>query len=452
MTTRNPILLLLAALLLSCDAAAAPSAAGPGAAAAPAAQTQPPEPAAANGPSAGGLDVENARVERTAVSGGLAPTLDRLAAGARQPLWIAYTVPIVEDQRFTCCWSGDWKHGNLRSGRCRLEGRNTGWGGTIAGDDREPGPLRVLVRAEGGRIGELRALSAGCALDAGGLRFVTLDGVDPDDSVAVLARLARAGGRGDSRKGGGVDEEAVMAVGLHAGGAADRALTEIAEERDEPEDIREAAIFWLGQARGRRGYEVLARLLRDDPSEDVREKAIFSLSQSEVPEAADAIVEASRSDESADVRGKALFWLAEMGDERAAPAILAAIENDPPVAEEAVFALTQLPDGGGIEHLERLAQKSPDPEVRGKALFWLSQEETERPETILRAVFDDPDPEVREQAVFALSQLEDGRSTELLLRVIRESRDPEVRKKALFWLGQSDDPEAMEALTKLLGE
>jgi HEAT repeat protein len=446
---RSPIELLLAALLLSCDVAAAPRNPAPAAAAGAAQSTATPAQSDTASP-AGGPQVDNARIERATAGGDLTTTLDRLATEARGAFWVAYTVPMVAGQHYTCCWNGDWngkRSRNWQRGPCRLEGNNQGWGSSDQDRHLPAGPLMVLLRSEDDRLTEARAVSQSCPLDAGGLRFVWLDGVDSGDSIDALARIARRGGT--RRHKHDAEEAAVMVIAYHGVPAADVVLEELAGE-GQAEDVREAAIFWMGLVRGRRGYEVLSRIVREDPDDDIREKAIFSLSQSDVPEAGVTIAEVARSDKSAKVRGQALFWLAQMGDARAVPAILDAIERDPAMREEAVFALTQLPDDQGLEHLERLARRNGDPEVRAKALFWLSQEHTDKPETILEAVFDDPDAGVREQAVFALSQLDDGRGTPLLVRVVRESRDPEVRKKALFWLGQSDDPAALDALSELL--
>ena len=63
---------------------------------------------------------------------------------------------------------------------------------------------------------------------------------------------------------------------------------------------------------------------------------------------------------------------------------------------------------------------------------------------------DSLDRSVKEQAVFALSQRPNGESVPALVRVARTNRDPAIRKKALFWLAQSDDPRAVSLFEELL--
>lgn len=64
---------------------------------------------------------------------------------------------------------------------------------------------------------------------------------------------------------------------------------------------------------------------------------------------------------------------------------------------------------------------------------------------------DESDEEsVKEHAVFALSQLGHGNGIEPLIQVARTNKDPRVRAKALFWLGQSGDPRALDLFEQLL--
>jgi hypothetical protein len=60
------------------------------------------------------------------------------------------------------------------------------------------------------------------------------------------------------------------------------------------------------------------------------------------------------------------------------------------------------------------------------------------------------DREIQEQAVFALSQLRDGGGVPSLLEIAQTHRDPKIRKTALFWLGQSNDPRAVALFEEIL--
>lgn len=62
----------------------------------------------------------------------------------------------------------------------------------------------------------------------------------------------------------------------------------------------------------------------------------------------------------------------------------------------------------------------------------------------------DSDEQVKESAIFALSQLHHGAGVEPLIKIARTSTDPRLRKKAIFWLGQSDDPRALALFEELL--
>jgi len=62
----------------------------------------------------------------------------------------------------------------------------------------------------------------------------------------------------------------------------------------------------------------------------------------------------------------------------------------------------------------------------------------------------DGDIEVQEQAVFALSQLPDNGGVEPLIKLAKTHPDPRVRKKAVFWLGECDDPRALETLIAII--
>ncbi|HEX6862938.1 MAG TPA: HEAT repeat domain-containing protein [Thermoanaerobaculia bacterium] len=364
-------------------------------------------------------NLDGGRFETVPAAGNLGEAVRQAGRGG-QPVWVSWTVPVIEGQGYSCCLSRDWKPDT-----CRLEAKNQS-SGSNDNDPRQDPYINVLVRLEGGKVERVRRVSATCPLDAGGRRFVWLEGVKPEESVRFLTELVKSGpgiASGASGKGDDAGEEALDALAFHRNAGALAALTDFATSPRYREDVREQSLFWLGQTRGREGYEVVARVLREDKDDELREHATFALSESPVPEAAELLLKTARADRTPDVRSQAMFWLAQIDHPQAPATILEAIAKD------------------------------ADPEVRSQAMFWLAQiDHPQAPALILEAIAKDADEEVREQGVFALSQLPKGKGVPLLIKLGRESKDREVRKQALFWLTESDDPAAVAFLEKMLAQ
>jgi len=298
--------------------------------------------------------------------------------------WVGWAVPMVEGHGEACCYTAALPGARRGPRGCRLEGRDHGL--TISGDEIsapqvDSAVLQIFARMEKGSARDMKVVSASCPVDAGALAVVWLDGVEPALSVAWLQEQSL---ELPKRDGAG----ALVALALHGDPSADRALAALAGAAT-PMAVREDAIFWLGQARGRKGYEALRRIMADETSVKILEKVAFSLSQSSVPEAGTALENLARRHPDDRVREEAVFWFGQRGDAGVAPKLLA-----------------------------------------------LAQE--------------DADLGVRKKAVFALAQLDDGDGVAPLLQLVRSGREAAIRKEALFWLGQSDDPRAIESLEALL--
>lgn len=316
--------------------------------------------------------IVNAQVTTRSAGAGLTPAVDAVLRGTASAQWIGYAVP-VEGRHQMCCGDSPSSRANGCCARCRLEqGHNFS---TSREDSSTPlegeGTGLVLLRAEQGRVGKIRMLSHGCAIDAGGLPFVWLTDVVPAQSLRLLALYAERAREGSHKSLG---DGALAAIAFHADAAADDVLYGFTRP-ERSEHVRKQAAFWLGNARGRRGYEILARMMRDDPSDEVRAHVTFALSQSDVPEALTEMIRAARHDASGRVRGQALFWLAQKAGKKASSTITGAIANDPDtdVKEKAVFALSQLPKDEGVPLLIDVARTNRNRHVREKAMFWLGQ-------------------------------------------------------------------------------
>jgi hypothetical protein len=326
-----------------------------------------------------------------------APSLQKAfaaAAGAQSDIaWIGYAVPVVDGDRNMCCFnSGTSINGRFVSSdgsaccaMCGLEPAVAGDGTSMS---RRPqaapgGPIKlegsdqliVLFRIVARQVERVRVFSEECQLDAGGRDVVWLTDVKPAESVALLEGLIRA--QADRRDR--ITDGAITAIALHQDGSADASLERLLAV-SEPSSIRTKIPFWLGNARGRRGLELLRRTLKDDPSAEVKKKAVFGVSQSHEPAALDVLIEGARTHPDTSVRGEAIFWLGQKAGSKAAGAITERIEQDPDteVKKRAVFALSQLPKSEGVPLLIQVARSNPNPAVKKQAIFWLGQSKDPR--------------------------------------------------------------------------
>jgi HEAT repeat protein len=238
-----------------------------------------------------------------------------------------------------------------------------------------PETMVVMYRVEEKAVQRIRIFSPDCELDAGGRTIQWLDGVAGPDSVKLLTTfVSRAEVKSDR-----LTDSAIAAIAMHKDDAADVALERMGT-RDNPEFVRKKVTFWLGNSRGKRGFEAVKKIATDDPSDEVRKSAMFGLSQSSDDQSIPELVRFARQDPSPAVRGQAIFWLAQKAGQRAAAEITSAIENDPDtdVKKRAVFALSQLPKDEGVPLLINVAKTNKNPAVRKQAMFWLGQSKDPR--------------------------------------------------------------------------
>jgi hypothetical protein len=315
----------------------------------------------------------NGRLERHSCASDLAKEFQVQVQNQVGPAWIGYGVPAVEGSHWICCSSSADGHlpSTLRLGRYKLESSGEGMNFQTregGGPELKSSYILVLFRVVNKSVGKIRVFSEDCQLDAEGQSLYWLSEVQPRESIDLLKSFA-AGSDNHEKS-----DAAIAAIALHADPAADQALEQFVEA-NQSERIRKDAAFWLGNLRGRRGYEILRRLLREDPNQSFREHCVFALSISKVPEAINSTIDTARHDLSAHVRGQALFWLSQKAGQKAAAAISDAITNDPEteVKKKAVFALSQLPKDEGIPKLIQVARTNRNPEVRRDAMFWLGQ-------------------------------------------------------------------------------
>lgn len=288
--------------------------------------------------------------------------------------WTSWQVAKAAGTGDPCCY--DMGRSGVDRIGCDLDGGN----GSAGIGDRHAGAkpaatdtLTVYAHVAAGKVDRIRAYAATCPVNTRqALR--PLAGVSTKDSIDWLERLAMTTGAAKN-----LDGEPVLALAFHAGPAAESALARMAAA-GQPERRREAALFWLGQARGAGGIAIVEGFARDDADEDIRCHALFVLSQTKGSDTYPTVLASAQNDGSGEVRSRALFWLAQMKDVRAGQDIAAALrrEQDVEVREQAVFALSQLPDGQNDAALIAIMRGDYPREVKQKALFWLGQSGSDR--------------------------------------------------------------------------
>jgi HEAT repeat protein len=324
----------------------------------------------------------DSKLEARKAGADLSATMKEVVASADGPRWIGYDVAAVPGEHGDCC--GKYESGTLNQskGVWHLEKENgKGSGSVHERSDLKTeanGKLWILYRADRKHIERILVSSNQCELDAGGLRLIWLKDVKSAESVAFLSGMVQ----GQEKSGGGeysIEEQALMALALHADVEADKALARFSAP-EQPEKRRERASFWMGAARGEAGLAQLKTMAKTDPSSEVRAQVSFGLFVSKAPGATEEIIRMAREDGSPRVRGQALFWLAEKAGAKAENAIAGAITNDPDteVKKKAVFALSRMPKDEGVPKLIEVAEKNKNPEVRKQAMFWLGQTEDPR--------------------------------------------------------------------------
>jgi hypothetical protein len=205
----------------------------------------------------------------------------------KEIVWVGYSIPVIN--KFSSGWNSS--HINY------LEGNHN----AIADQSEESHPLSdhavILLRIADGAVMKLHVESPERELDAGGLRFVWLNSIEPDDSVRVLTDLAR---QGDTRH---LRDSAVFAMSVHQTNAATAALVSLAGPGNDLE-LREKAAFWLANQRGQDGLAAIQRFAREDSDPKFREKLAFDLTLSKDPAALNELIRMAHEDASPQVRSR----------------------------------------------------------------------------------------------------------------------------------------------------
>lgn len=296
--------------------------------------------------------------------------------------WVSWEVPATEGAPFWCCWS-NWEKNGANREPCKLDERPNGYGSR---DNETTDAVRVYAHSKDGKLDRLRVFAAACPVKT---RTPVHDiaAVSPDDSARWLVAQAKTEGI-DASTREPLMQHALAGLAMHRGDVAGKSLAEVSRT-DPREEARKQAVFWMAQVRGEEGAATVSSVMFADKEPEVRKHAAFAMTQTKSSRAAPDLIKLGNTDKDADVRAQAWFWLAQGAYAEAEGAISAALRKDADdhVREQAVFALSQLPDDRATRALIAAAEdQSLTREQRKRAVFWLSQSESDAAQKYLETV------------------------------------------------------------------
>lgn len=170
------------------------------------------------------------------------------------------------------------------------------------------GPARVRLTVRDGRIVDMRVRVGASWRGQGSDQ--DLGEIDADEVVTFF--LDQVEGSGHRAM-----DDAIFAASIARGFDEWARIVDIARNDEMSQDVRESAIFWLGQAASERATADLVAIVDDDDTElELREHAIFALSQRHADECLPALTRVAQNSRHPQLREQALFWMAQHDDPR----------------------------------------------------------------------------------------------------------------------------------------
>lgn len=212
-----------------------------------------------------------------------------------------------------------------------------------------------------------------------------LSQVGTDKAVVALDSILRRSN--DSQ----LQDKAIFALAQQGGSRATAALRAYAERTDVPEDMREKAVFWMGQNNATGNAAFLRTMYGRSQSTALKQKILFSLSQAGGADNEKFLLDIVRSrTEPVDARKQALFWAGQSGSIGSAElGSLYSSMPDQEMREQIIFVLSQRNDSAAMDKLIAIARKDPDPNMRKRALFWVGQSKDPRATQLLQDILDE---------------------------------------------------------------
>lgn len=174
-------------------------------------------------------------------------------------------------------------------------------------DECEAGPVRLAIDVSRGTITEIRYYVGGSWRGDASLDLGQVPAPEASDFLVRIVETA------DSKPA----KDAVFPAMIADAANPWRRLIAVAKDSDRPRDVRNSAMFWVGQAAEEAATRGLEEVVESEGDKEVRKSAIFSLSQRPKDESVPALIRIARTHRDPELRRTAIFWLGQSRDERA---------------------------------------------------------------------------------------------------------------------------------------
>jgi HEAT repeat protein len=185
-----------------------------------------------------------------------------------------------------------------------------------------------------------------------------------------------------------LQEKAILALSQHRSDRAGQILRDYARRSDVSVDTRAQVIMWLGNRRGADNAAFLRGLYTELGDSVLKERTLLALSQTRDDENAQFLMGiVMDSGEDMRTRTRALFWVGQMRGVELPIYDLYGQVTEPEMKEQLIAVYGQRGrDSVAVDQLISIVRTERDPELRGKAIFWLGQTRSPRAAEVLREI------------------------------------------------------------------
>ncbi|HEX7176204.1 MAG TPA: HEAT repeat domain-containing protein [Pyrinomonadaceae bacterium] len=230
-------------------------------------------------------------------------------------------------------------------------------------------------------------------------------------------------------------------------------LLAIARSRTESDDLRRAAIHWIGERETPAAFDELVQLYNSEPSIDIKRQIIHGFFDTKDARAHSKLVEIARSPgEHIDMRRQAVHWLGEQKSPAAFDSLaqIYGADSNVDIKRQIIHALSEMDDPRAQAKISEIARSASESvEVRRQAIHQLGERGESALDELMRIYASERNNEIRRQIIHAFSEMKSPRARQKLIEAARTGDDVELRRAAIHQLAEGDDAQTLDMLISM---